>query len=35
MIGHPQPVLSTVPDLLGRPASAFRTWVTAHADAYR
>jgi uncharacterized protein YbjT (DUF2867 family) len=35
MIGHPQPVLSTVPDLLGRPATTFRTWVTAHANAFR
>jgi uncharacterized protein YbjT (DUF2867 family) len=35
MIGSPQPVLPTVPDLLGRPATAFRAWVTAHADAFR
>jgi uncharacterized protein YbjT (DUF2867 family) len=35
MIGSPQPVLSTVPDLLGRPAVTFRAWVTAHADAFR
>jgi uncharacterized protein YbjT (DUF2867 family) len=35
MIGHPQPVLSTVPDLLGRPARTFAEWVTAHADAFR
>jgi uncharacterized protein YbjT (DUF2867 family) len=35
MIGHRQPVLSTVPDLLGRPARTFREWVQAHADAFR
>jgi uncharacterized protein YbjT (DUF2867 family) len=35
MIGHPQPVLSTVPDLLGRPATTFQMWVQAHADAFR
>ena len=35
MIGHPQPVLSTVPDLLGRPSRTFRQWVEAHADAFR
>ena len=31
MIGHPQPVLSTVPDLLGRPSTTFAEWVQAHA----
>ena len=35
MIGHPQPVLSTVPDLLGRPARTFAQWVRDHADAFR
>jgi uncharacterized protein YbjT (DUF2867 family) len=35
MIGHPQPVLSTVPDLLGRPARTFAEWVRDHADAFR
>lgn len=35
MIGHPQPVLSTVPDLLGRPARTFAEWVQDHADAFR
>jgi hypothetical protein len=35
MIGHPQPILPTVPDLLGRPATTFRTWVQARADAFR
>jgi uncharacterized protein YbjT (DUF2867 family) len=35
MIGHPQPVLPTVPDLLGRPSRTFREWVQANADAFR
>ena len=35
MIGHPQPVLPTVPDLLGRPFKTFREWVQANADAFR
>ena len=35
MIGHPQPVLSTVPDLLGRPARTLAQWVRDHADAFR
>jgi uncharacterized protein YbjT (DUF2867 family) len=35
MIGHPQPVLPTVPDLLGRPSGTFAEWVAAHADAFR
>jgi uncharacterized protein YbjT (DUF2867 family) len=35
MIGNPQPVLSTVPDLLGRPARTFAEWVRDHADAFR
>jgi uncharacterized protein YbjT (DUF2867 family) len=35
MIGHPQPVLSTVPDLLGRPSRTFKEWVQAHIDAFR
>jgi uncharacterized protein YbjT (DUF2867 family) len=35
VLGHPQTVLSTVPDLLGRPATTFRAWVQAHADAFR
>ena len=35
MIGHPQPVLSTVPDLLGRPSTTFAEWVRAHAEAFR
>ena len=35
MIGHPQPVLPTVPDLLGRPARTFAEWVRDHADAFR
>ena len=34
-IGHPQPVLSTVPDLLGRPSRTFAEWVRDHADAFR
>ena len=35
MIGHPQPVLPTVPELLGRPATTFRQWVQEHADTFR
>jgi uncharacterized protein YbjT (DUF2867 family) len=35
MIGHPQPILPTVPDLLGRPARTFREWVRTHADTFR
>jgi uncharacterized protein YbjT (DUF2867 family) len=35
MIGHPQPVLPTVPDLLGRPARTFAEWARDHADAFR
>lgn len=35
MIGRPQPVLSTVPDLLGRPSKTFAEWVRDHADAFR
>ena len=35
MVGHPQPVLPTVPDLLGRPSRTFAQWVKAHADAFR
>jgi uncharacterized protein YbjT (DUF2867 family) len=35
MIGHPQPVLPTVPDLLGHPSRTFAEWVRAHADAFR
>jgi uncharacterized protein YbjT (DUF2867 family) len=35
MIGHPQSILSTVPDLLGRPSRTFREWVQANIDAFR
>jgi uncharacterized protein YbjT (DUF2867 family) len=35
MVGHPQPVLSTVADLLGRPPRTFRAWVQANAHAFR
>jgi uncharacterized protein YbjT (DUF2867 family) len=35
MIGHPQPVLPTVPELLGRPSTTFAAWVRDHADAFR
>ena len=35
MIRHPQPVLPTVSDLLGRPSRTFAEWTTAHADAFR
>jgi uncharacterized protein YbjT (DUF2867 family) len=35
MIGHPQPVLPTVPDLLGRPSKTFAAWVRDHVDAFR
>ncbi len=35
MTGHPQPVLPTVPDLLGRPSRTFAEWVCEHADAFR
>jgi uncharacterized protein YbjT (DUF2867 family) len=35
MIGHPQPVLPTVPDLLGRPSRTFREWAQAHVVAFR
>jgi uncharacterized protein YbjT (DUF2867 family) len=33
-IGHPQPVLSTVPDLLGRPSRTFAEWVRDHAETF-
>ena len=35
MIGQPQPVLPTVPNLLGRPSRTFAEWTRAHADAFR
>lgn len=35
MIGRPQPVLPTVPDLLSRPARTFAEWVRGHLDAFR
>lgn len=35
MVGHPQPVLSTVPELLGRPSHTFKEWVQAHVAAFR
>ena len=35
MIGQPQPVLPTVPNLLGRPSRTFAEWARAHADAFR
>jgi uncharacterized protein YbjT (DUF2867 family) len=35
MVGHPQPVLSTVPDLLGRPSRTFKEWVQANVAAFR
>ena len=35
VIGHPQPVLSTVPDLLGRPSRTFAEWVRANIEAFR
>lgn len=35
MIGHPQPILSTGSDLLGRPARTFAEWVRDHGDAFR
>jgi uncharacterized protein YbjT (DUF2867 family) len=34
-IDHPQPVLSTVRDLLDRPSRTFAEWVRDHADAFR
>jgi len=35
MVGQPQPVLPTVPNLLGRPSRTFAEWARAHADAFR
>ena len=35
MIDNPQPVLATVPDLLGRPSTTFAAWVRANTEAFR
>ncbi|WP_436526926.1 SDR family oxidoreductase [Actinoplanes sp. HUAS TT8] len=34
-VGYPQPVTSTVNDLLGRPAMGYREWAHRHADQFR
>jgi uncharacterized protein YbjT (DUF2867 family) len=34
-VGHPAYVTTTVADLTGAPARAFRDWVAAHADGFR
>ncbi|PPK65415.1 NAD(P)H-binding protein [Actinokineospora auranticolor] len=34
-LDNPEPVLSTVPDLLGRPARGVTEWATENADAFR
>ena len=35
MVGHPQPALGTVPELLGRPSHTFKDWVQANIVAFR
>jgi uncharacterized protein YbjT (DUF2867 family) len=35
LVDNPEPVTSTVPDLLGRPALTYRSWAEEHAEEFR